>query len=196
MILSKEFEYINGSKYRGLVSLKEGVENFAVELSKNGTECIVHGDYCFSNILFDSSNYVFKLIDPRGRLDAEPTIYGDPRYDIAKLRHSVAGLYDFIVQGLFEIEESTTGFEYKIFTTNDYSILEDVFDNYALKNGFNPKEIKFIEGLLFLSMIPLHKDNFGRQKVFYLKAIELLNDTVKITNKDTNKWKKRNLEYA
>lgn len=195
-ILNKEFEHINGKKYRGLVSLKEGIENFAVELSKNGTECIVHGDYCFSNILFDSSNYVFKLIDPRGRLDTEPTIYGDPRYDIAKLRHSVVGLYDFIVQGLFEIAESTSGFEYKIFTTNDYSILEGVFDNYALKNGFNPKEIKFIEGLLFLSMIPLHKDNFNRQKVFYLKAIELLNDTVKITNKDTNKWKKRNLEYA
>ena len=52
--------------------------------------------------------------------------------------------------------------------------------------AFNPQEIKFIEGLLFLSMIPLHKDNFSRQKVFYLKAIELLNDTVKIRGKLNN----------
>lgn len=51
---------------------------------------------------------------------------------------------------------------------------------------YNPQEIKFIEGLLFLSMIPLHKDNFSRQKVFYLKAIELLNDTVKIRGKLNN----------
>lgn len=52
--------------------------------------------------------------------------------------------------------------------------------------SYNPQEIKFIEGLLFLSMIPLHKDNFSRQKVFYLKAIELLNDTVKIRGKLNN----------
>ena len=39
---------------------------------------------------------------------------------------------------------------------------------------------------MFLSMIPLHKDNFSRQKVFYLKAIELLNDTVKIRGKLNN----------
>lgn len=56
----------------------------------------------------------------------------------------------------------------------------------AIKWLYNPQEIKFIEGLLFLSMIPLHKDNFSRQKVFYLKAIELLNDTVKIRGKLNN----------
>ena len=156
----------------------------------------MHGDYCFSNILFDSSNYIFKLIDPRGRLDADATIYGDPRYDIAKLRHSVVGLYDFIVQGLFKLTENNSEFEYKILTTEDYRVLEDIFDKYSIENGFDVQEIKFIEGLLFLSMIPLHKDNFDRQKVFYLKAIELLNDTVKITNKDNEKWKTKNLEYV
>lgn len=149
-------------------------------------EQFIHGDYCFSNILFDSSNYNFKLVDPRGRLNNEPTIYGDPRYDIAKLRHSIAGFYDFIVHGLFRLKENKTGFEYEIKTSVDYSILEMIFNKYAELNGYNPQEIKFIEGLLFLSMIPLHKDNFSRQKVFYLKAIELLNDTVKIRGKLNN----------
>ena len=155
-------------------------------MSQNGTETIVHGDYCFSNILFDSSNYIFKLIDPRGRLNKEATIYGDPRYDIAKLRHSVVGLYDFIVHGLFKLNENGTNFEYKILTTNEYGILEEIFDKYLTLNGFNIQEIKFIEGLLFLSMIPLHKDNFDRQKVFYLKSIELLNTTIKIKGKSNN----------
>ncbi|MDF2535124.1 MAG: hypothetical protein K0R18_1283, partial [Bacillales bacterium] len=35
--------------------------------------------------------------------------------------------------------------------------------------------ITVITGLLFLSMIPLHKENFANQKMFYFKAIELLN---------------------
>lgn len=195
-LLNKDYQYINGKKYCGLSLLKSEIEKFALKLSQNGKETIVHGDYCFSNILFDSSNYIFKLIDPRGRLDSEATIYGDPRYDIAKLRHSIVGLYDFIVQGLFKLTETDSEFEYKILTTKDYRVLEDIFDKFTMENGFDVQEIKFIEGLLFLSMIPLHKDNFNRQKVFYLKAIELLNDTVKITNKDNVKWKTKNLEYV
>lgn len=192
-LINKDYEYINGKKFKSISALQKDIENFAVLLSKNGTQTIIHGDYCFSNILFDSGNYVFKLIDPRGRLNAEATIYGDPRYDIAKLRHSVVGLYDFIVQGLYEYKELKNGFEYKILATNDYSILETIFDNCSKQNNFNTTEIKFIEGLLFLSMIPLHKDDFNRQKIFYLKAVELLNE---VLNKDEKQWKKKNSEYA
>ena len=48
-------------------------------------------------------------------------------------------------------------------------------------------------------MIPLDKDNFDRQKVFYLKAVELLNGTVKLgkdSNKGKEEWKKKSSEYA
>lgn len=193
-IFSRDYEYINGEKYLGIRCLKEKIENFANKISKNGKETIIHGDYCFSNILFDASNYVFKLIDPRGRLNAEATIYGDPRYDIAKLRHSIVGLYDFIVHGLFRLKETKTGFEYKLINPEEYSILEKVFDNCVEKNGFDIQEIKFIEGLLFLSMIPLHKDSFERQQMFYIRAIELLNTSMK--EKGKIEWKKENLEYV
>lgn len=192
-LINKDYEYINGKKYKSISKLQQDIENFAVTLSKNGVQTVIHGDYCFSNILFDSSNYVFKLIDPRGRLNADATIYGDPRYDIAKLRHSIVGLYDFVVQGLYEYKELENGFEYKILTTNDYSILATIFDNRCKQNGFDILEIKFVEGLLFLSMIPLHKDDFDRQKIFYLKAVELLNE---VFNKDKETWKKKSSEYA
>ena len=178
------------------MSLKNDIKNFVDLLCENGEETIIHGDYCFSNILFDSSNYVFKLIDPRVRLNSEVTIYGDPRYDIAKLRHSMVGLYDFIVQDLFKLQESQAGFVYKIFTTSDYNTLTEIFDKYTKINGFEPKEIKFIEGLLFLSMIPLNKDNFNRQKMFYIRALELLNETLRDTNRGHVEWKKRSLEYV
>lgn len=197
-VFSRDYEYINGKEYIGIKCLKEKIDYFIYKLSKNSKETIIHGDYCFSNILFDPNNYIFKLIDPRGRLNANATIYGDPRYDIAKLRHSVVGLYDFIVHGLFKLKETKAGFEYKIANPQEYKILEKVFDSCTQCNGFNINEIKFIEGLLFLSMIPLHKDNFNRQKIFYLKAIELLNETVSknINNEDRAEWKKRSLEFA
>ncbi len=185
-LLETENIVINGIKYFGIKSLKNRIEQYVNYLSKNTKQTVIHGDFCFSNILFDSSNYIFKLIDPRGRLNEEATIYGDPRYDIAKLRHSVCGFYDFIVQGLFTISEKNKSFEYEIFAIKNYSVLEEKFDNFAKQNGYNPRDIKFIEGLLFLSMIPLHKDNFNRQKVFYLKAVELLNNVLKIKSEANN----------
>jgi len=189
-LLDEEDITINGVKYQGIKVLKNDIELYAKNICKNIIQTITHGDYCFSNILFDSSNYIFKLIDPRGRLNTEATIYGDPRYDIAKLRHSVCGLYDFIVQGLFKINEKYKNFEYKILTTKDYTVLETIFDTLTIQNGYKPKDIKFIEGLLFLSMIPLHKDNFNRQKVFYLKAIELLNNVLVSENKENDYGRK------
>ncbi len=193
--LDNEFEYINGKQYKGIATLISGIEDVCNKLSQNGTFTVIHGDYCFSNILFDSNNYVFKLIDPRGRLNGEPTIFGDPRYDIAKLRHSVVGLYDFIVQDMFKIEETESRFNYKILSSADYDVLGKIFDKLVQDNGFDNEEIKFIEGLLFLSMIPLHKDNVQRQKMFYIKALELLNETVKQTKWDKEKDDREKASY-
>ena len=65
---------------------------------------VLHGDFCFSNILYDFRSSKIKTIDPRGMTpDGHQTIYGDICYDIAKLSHSVLGLYDWIVAGYYEV---------------------------------------------------------------------------------------------
>ena len=138
----------------------------------------MHGDYCFSNILFDMNSFICRLIDPRGRIH-DQTIYGDPRYDIAKLRHSVVGGYDFIVHGLFNLNEKENCFEIKKTQPYFQTQLTQIFDEYTIKYGYNLDEIKLIEALLFTSMIPLHKDNIQRQKVFYLIAVEKINNIFK-----------------
>lgn len=184
-LLSREREVINGREYRGLVSLLGDLEKQAQRLGANAKITLVHGDYCFSNILFDSRNYLFKLVDPRGSLAGEQTIYGDPRYDLAKLRHSVAGLYDFMVQGLFTLTQNEEGFEYRILCPEDYSCLVSFFDECAAACGYSPAELRFIEGLLFLSMLPLHQDSLKRQLVFYLRAVERLNEALPLLLEET-----------
>lgn len=186
---------INGTPHYSIHYLKDQIIAYAEKISKKAPQTVIHGDYCFSNILFDSSNYMFKLIDPRGRLNAEATVYGDPRYDIAKLRHSVCGLYDFIVQGLFKLSEKQKNFEYKIFSMREYAVLEPIFDKLAAINGYNPQDIKFIEGLLFLSMIPLHKDNLNKQKMFYIRAVELLNRVLNKEEKESIRYGKKDVTY-
>ena len=68
------------------------LERAVASLSREGPGSIMHGDFCLSNILYDLRSRICKLLDPRGSFGASG-IYGDPRYDVAKLYHSVYGLY-------------------------------------------------------------------------------------------------------
>ena len=61
-----------------------------------------HGDFCFSNILYDTNTTLMRFIDPMGALQ-EKDIYSDPYYDIAKLSHSICGRYDFFNYDLYDV---------------------------------------------------------------------------------------------
>ncbi|OPZ79300.1 MAG: hypothetical protein BWY78_00136 [Alphaproteobacteria bacterium ADurb.Bin438] len=166
---------INNKIYKNIKNFEVKINDAIIELIDNSKITTIHGDYCFSNILFDTNNHICRLIDPRGRLK-EQTIYGDPRYDIAKLRHSVVGYYDFAVHRFFGLSEDKNKFMVEEYVNEDYSSLKSLFDDMVVEFGYNLKEIRLIEALLFTSMIPLHKDDLQRQKLFYLKAVTKLNE--------------------
>ena len=173
-----EYITINNVHYKNYPLLKDILFEKLNKLVAYDKRTIVHGDYCFSNILFDPMHYIFKLIDPRGRFKSQ-TIYGDPRYDIAKLRHSIVGLYDFIVAGLYRLNDCNDNrYEFQVSTPILTERLEPFFDELVVEYGYDRKEIKLIEALLFLTMIPLHSDDSKRQQAFYLTAIKKLNEVL------------------
>ncbi len=133
---------------------------------------IMHGDLCFSNILYDSRSNHIKLIDPRGVDNKHNiSIYGDWRYDVAKLAHSVVGKYDFIIANRFKYKENTpTDIEFEIEENNlsEFGELVKYFDKFFDFKMYYPIMIN-----LFLSMIPLHSDNNLRQKAMLANALKL-----------------------
>ncbi|QKI89780.1 hypothetical protein [Thiomicrorhabdus xiamenensis] len=138
---------------------------------------IVHGDLCFSNILFDSRVEAVKCIDPRGITPSgKLSLYGDRRYDLAKLYHSVVGLYDLIIAGHFSLQKNKN-MDFEIsFSKNQKLHLEmiDSFREMVLKpQGYDEKEILGITVHLFLSMLPLHADRPERQQAFIANALRL-----------------------
>ena len=143
---------------------------------------ILHGDLCFSNILYDSRANVIKLIDPRGMNNiGEFTIYGDITYDLAKLTHSVIGLYDYIIAEKYKIVTDADGFSQITFAMDER--LKRIQNNFIKiffcehsKFNTNFKEIIPITILLFLSMLPLHNDSKERQRAFLLNAVRLYRD--------------------
>lgn len=177
-MMNSEYMTINNIHYKNYPLMQRDLEKAITDLLTYNKRTVVHGDYCFSNILFDPMHYIFKLVDPRGRFKTQ-TIYGDPRYDIAKLRHSIVGLYDFIVAGLYRLTSCEKDkYEFQVSTPILAEKLEIFFDELVVEYGYNSKEIKLIEALLFLTMIPLHSDDIQRQKAFYLTAIKKLNEVL------------------
>lgn len=141
---------------------------------------VLHGDLCFSNILFDSRSDRLKLIDPRG-LTAHnvSSIYGDQKYDLAKVAHSVIGLYDFIIADCYVINIDNDGHEFISFELGNRLVsVQERFFEISFIDNIKTKDIMPAVVLLFLSMLPLHSDNPSRQKAMRLNAVRLFKEYV------------------
>ena len=144
------------------------VQNFLWELSVEAEKfetysCLVHGDLCFSNLMWDTSSSRITMLDPRGE------IFYSPYYDIAKLRHSIYG-YDFIDAELYTVSPVWT----RLFDDGTEHIRELYFK--MERERFSSEEIRYLDLLtasLFLSMIPLHSHNRTNQELFYQKFDEI-----------------------
>lgn len=144
-------------------------------INSNQITTFVHGDFCFSNILFDFQRNNIKVIDPRG-LDFNDnlSVYGDLRYDLAKLVHSAIGKYDFIVSDRFSIMENNNKIILEL--PSQVANISNQIKDEIEKLGYCYREILAITITLFLSMLPLHYDKPNRQKAFIATAIKLYKD--------------------
>jgi len=176
-MLERDELSVNGRTLLGLSAIEERAREHAETLAQGAEICIVHGDFCFSNILYDIPNQIVRLVDPRGSFGRKG-IYGDARYDMAKLRHSVGGLYDFIVFDMFRLTEDDGAFTAEVFAAESAGVVADYLDRMVVAAGYDLDEIVFVEGLLFLSMLPLHAGDEDRRKMMYLTGLSRLNDVL------------------
>jgi hypothetical protein len=152
-------------------------ENFARIPAASGDDlCVVHGDFCFSNIFYDFRAGTIRAVDPRGHMDGTRTsIHGDARYDIAKLYHSVIGGYDFIVAGRYRLQDD--GAHALSIDIPELAGAGDVMDAFLGTRfaGRLPQNAasNSIAVLLYLSMLPLHSDDPGRQRALLANALRL-----------------------
>ena len=184
--LFNEIISINEKKY---VSLNKLMKILEVEIPQRlygiTSFQIIHGDLCFSNILVDNNYAFLKLIDPRGSF-GHYDIYGDRRYELAKILHSLEGNYDSIIKEHFflQYEKEKNKINYKIKKPIfDFDVLELFIKVFDLQ-GEELENIRFIESLLFLSMIPLHEESRKQQYVMLAVGIELLSTVLDIEEED------------
>jgi hypothetical protein len=146
-------EILNGDTDFVKNRIEENIEYFS---NKKFEMVPIHGDLCFSNILFDFSTFEPILIDPRGYISDEVgfSMYGPDSYDYYKLAHSYVIGYDFLIAGK-EYHQLMSKTEIK----RRLKVFCELFnlDKNDLKMGLMN---------LFLSMLPLHNDSTARQESF------------------------------
>ncbi|MBX0303037.1 aminoglycoside phosphotransferase family protein [Haloarcula salinisoli] len=165
---------VNGETYPTVPAILDILRDTLTEscLLERDRLSVIHGDLCFPNVLFDVRNNIPKLIDPRGAFGPH-TIYGDYRYDLAKLRHSVSGHYEFIINDLFDVSVSEEQVSFETHTDPVHDRREELFDDQlAQEYPEDVQDVKLLESLLYLSMVPLHSDSTQRQQCMLATGIE------------------------
>lgn len=123
-----------------------------IDCLKNFSFGIIHGDPVFTNVFKDKLNC--KFIDVRGIWENQPSIYGDIFYDYAKILQSLYG-YDYVLHN-------------EIIQDNYLKILREHFFKeikHIIKN-IDIEELIFKTKLMYVSLLPLHKENLQRCKKF------------------------------
>lgn len=161
---AQEFR-INGKQ---LPSLGRVLDDFlqAVPPTQPAGIRLWHGDLFFGNMFYDFVARRALCIDPRGQLPGFGYArFGDPRYDIAKLAHSVLGKYDKIILGRSRLaRHAAHDWELRCAATPHEAEIEQIFsETLVTARGLSRSEIAAMTGLLFLSMLPLHGDDPERQ---------------------------------
>ena len=122
----------DGQPLPSLMQIAEDIANH-IDFDSKRPARVMHGDFCFSNILYDSRVQRIRVIDPRGYVDAErPSIYGDVRYDIAKLSHSTVGRYDQIIAGRYHLTSSANRFDLTFEQLPQHAWLEDAMGDFGV----------------------------------------------------------------
>ncbi|MBK1973659.1 capsular biosynthesis protein [Campylobacter sp. TTU-622] len=158
---------INSKTYPSILTLVEKLDFY---MSGINDFSLIHGDFCFSNIMYDFRAGAIKTFDPRGfDFSGKITPYGDKNYDFAKLVHSIFGLYDFIIAGFFECKFENNKIEFFIEKDNNILDIQKEFLNIFSVDD----NIKALTLHLFLSMLPLHNDFKEKQIAFLANAFIL-----------------------
>lgn len=168
---------LNGTQYASLRNIVSRLIEMVPETTPDHI-CFWHGDFFFGNVLYDFTARRVMTIDPRGQASQGVfCLWGDYRYDIAKLSHSIIGHYDKILLGRSHLErdaKDALSWTFYVDPLPHQDVIEDIFVSYVKESGgITEAELYALTSLLFFSLLPLHEEHPERQIHFLATALEL-----------------------
>jgi hypothetical protein len=176
---------LNGIRYPSLAEVTEALIACVSPTTPDRVR-FWHGDLFFGNMFYDFTAQRILCIDPRGQLgEGQLCLWGDLRYDLAKLTHSIMGHYDKILHGRSTLEIDPNDrliWNFSVDTPLYAADITEIFFTY-LRNTYDVdvQEIVALTALLFLSMLPLHYDSPERQRHLLAMALTIADQVGRTT---------------
>ena len=165
---------INGTRYEDLfnTSLYYKAVDIIYHLMEDFTPCIVHGNFYFENVVRSKNNLI--IINPRSSFGNGPSILGDPRCDLTKIKVSARGVLNCIDKGSFLVYRCEgNSIDYDILGVWGRDIPLQLINKYAESSGINPLELDLFEGSIYLLAMGLFKEVL-KKRLIYMEALKLL----------------------
>ena len=165
---------INGTSYADLfnTNLYYKAVDIIYHLMEDFTPSIVHGNFYFENVVRSKNNLI--IINPRSSFGNGPSILGDPRCDLTKIKVSTRGVLSCIDKGAFLVYRCEgNSIDYDILGTYDRDIPLQLVNKYAESTGVDPLELDLFEGSIYLLAMGLFKE-FLKKRLIYMEALKLL----------------------
>lgn len=163
---------INGKKCLNPIVHIEQFETSLKDIFTLDEYNVIHGDPTFSNTLVDSNNQIW-LIDPRG-VFGSTLVYGDRRYDWAKLYYSAVGNYDSINSKKFKVNIIDSEVNLDIHD-NGY---QDYGDMIVERSEIEKQNLELIHASIWLSLTGYVKEDIDAVLFSFYKGCELWNNAL------------------
>lgn len=162
---------INGTICRPVTELFKVIYAKLESRLKNTSYGFIHGDLTLSNMLADAKGRLY-FLDPRGKF-GRTEMFGDVRYDVAKLYFSSIANFDSLNYHNFTLTRypSNRSFDYVIEEAMPYANKKYLFQQ-AFKD--DEEAVEFINCSIWLSLFPHLKEGEDQTLVAYLHGTLML----------------------
>jgi NDP-sugar pyrophosphorylase family protein len=127
----------------------------------DGIPVFIHGDLNFSNILYNSKNKKFMLIDWRQDFVGQVK-YGDLYYDLAKLYAGILMNFNHVINEDYVYNQNGNSVHFSMKKWKQRKIYQKKFNEFITNYGLDLKKIHILAGLTYLNMAPLHPEPINK----------------------------------
>lgn len=131
-----------------------------------------HGDCQLTNTLVNEEGRVF-FIDPRGYF-GKSKVFGDPRYDWAKVFYAVYGNFDQFNVKNFHFCQTQDGLEFQIGSGGWEFLTAELFQRIPDGEGTR-KEIELIHAIVWMSMASHVWEDYDSMCIAFMNGTALFN---------------------
>jgi thiamine kinase-like enzyme len=125
---------------------------------KNAIPSYFHGDLQPENIIYNSDDNKFTLIDWRERFGKSKKV-GDIYYDLSKLYHALLINGNSILEGYYDCEINIDSALINFYSKSNLIYFMNIFKKFCIDNKYDWESVKLLGALHYLNICTLY-DNF------------------------------------